>query len=260
MRLKLIACKSMFRELSYLSATCENSLDVTYIRQGYHEAPDFLRKKLQEEIDAVESGRDAHTNQFTPPQEPDSPQNLPDFDAILLGYGLCSNGIVGLHSSSHTLVVPRGHDCMTMLLGSRERYLHYFNALPGCFWYTASWIENSAMPCRAYHQKQIDYFRDMDYDDDTIDFCMEQMTGWTKHYNWAAYVKMPFYDSDSLRQFAKDAAAFYHWNFKEIDGDISLLQRFLKGQWDEDAFLVVPPGHRIIATGDARIIDYEKMD
>ena len=260
MRLKLIACKSMFRELSYLSAITENTLDVTYIRQGYHESPDFLRKKLQEEIDLIETGKDAHTNQFTPPDQPDSPQSLPDFDAILLGYGLCSNGIVGLHSKNHTLVVPRGHDCMTLLLGSKERYMEYFKSLPGCFWYSTSWIENSAMPCQFYHQKQEAYFRDMDYDEDTIDFCMEQMTGWTKNYHWAAYLKMPFFDRDKYRDFTKQAAEFYHWQFKEVEGDMSLLQRFLEGKWNEEDFLIVPPGYRIITTGDERIIACEKIE
>ena len=130
MRFKLIACKSLSRELSYLSALSQHNIDITFLRQGYHEAPSVLTEHLQAEIDAVESGSDPHTNQYTSHTDSSSPQKLPDFDAILLGYGMCSNGIVGLHSRSHTLVVPRAHDCMTLLLGSRERYLQYFKELP----------------------------------------------------------------------------------------------------------------------------------
>ena len=49
MRLKLIACKALSRELSYLSALTDNNIDTTFIRQGYHNAPDVLRRNLQQE-------------------------------------------------------------------------------------------------------------------------------------------------------------------------------------------------------------------
>jgi hypothetical protein len=44
-------------------------------------------------------------------------------EAVLLGYGLCNNGVVGLHAPV-PLVISRAHDCITLLLGSRERYNH----------------------------------------------------------------------------------------------------------------------------------------
>lgn len=34
MRLKLIACKALSRELSYLSALTDNNIDTTFIRQA----------------------------------------------------------------------------------------------------------------------------------------------------------------------------------------------------------------------------------
>ena len=64
MRLKLIACKALFRELSYLSALSENVIDTTWIRQGCHDHPEQLREVLQREIDLTESGEDLHTNKI----------------------------------------------------------------------------------------------------------------------------------------------------------------------------------------------------
>ena len=46
MRLKLIACKALFRELSYLSALSENAVDATWIRQGCHDHPEQLKEVL----------------------------------------------------------------------------------------------------------------------------------------------------------------------------------------------------------------------
>ena len=53
------------------------------------------------------------------------------YDAIILGYTLCSNGVVGLSAGSES-PVPR-HDCITLFLGGEERYLNYFRAaIPAC--------------------------------------------------------------------------------------------------------------------------------
>ena len=254
MRLKLIACKAMARELCYLSSLSEHNIDITFVRQGYHNAPDVLRRTIQAEIDAVESGKDPHTNELGGNGDVISPFSSEDFDAILIGYGLCSNGIVGLHSKKHPLVIPRGHDCITFFLGSKERYQEWFNALPGCFWYTASWIENADMPCERSYNRQIEYYREKGYDEEDLAFFLEDMNGWTKHYKNAAYIKMPFFDKAELQDFTKEAAAFYHWNYTQLDGDVSLLKKFLDGKWDQEDFLVVPPGYQVIASNDAGII------
>ena len=48
MRLKLIACKALFRELSYVSALTDNMIDITWMRQGYHTEPELLFDVLPE--------------------------------------------------------------------------------------------------------------------------------------------------------------------------------------------------------------------
>ncbi len=254
MRLKLLACKALSRELSYLSSLSDNNIDVTFIRQGYHSAPDVLRRTLQEEIDAVESGRDSHTNELGGIGEEPSPYLPEDFDAILIGYGLCSNGVVGLRSKRHRLVIPRGHDCITLFLGSKERYARCFQDWPGCFWYTASWIENSSMPCEAAQKRQVEYYREKGYDEDDLDYFLESMNDWTKTYRNAAYIRMPFFDKAEYQEFTRDAARFYGWDYNLVDGEMGLLERFIAGDWNEEDFLVVPPGKTVAASNDERII------
>ena len=41
---------------------------------------------------------------------------------IVLGYGLCSNAVLGLKTEHATLVVPRVDDCIAMMLGSNEAF------------------------------------------------------------------------------------------------------------------------------------------
>jgi len=260
MRLKLIACKALTRELSYLTSLSDNNIDITYVRQGYHNTPDLLRKTLQQEIDSVESGLDPHTNDLGGNGESMlKVHNKYDFDAILIGYGLCSNGIVGLQSKNHTLVIPRGHDCITFFLGSKERYAETFRDLPGCFWYTASWIDNSDLACEEQSKRSLEYYRDMGFDEDELEDLVEDLEGWTRNYKNAAYIKMPFFDKEEHQQFTKDAAEYFNWDYTLMEGDMSLLEKFIAGDWDPKDFLIVPPGCRVIASYDENIISYEKI-
>lgn len=258
MRLKLIACKALTRELCYLASLSQHNIDITFIRQGFHETPEILKRTLQEEIDRVESGRDPHTNELGGNGKALHVYNDYDFDAILIGYGLCSNGIVGLRSGRHTLVIPRGHDCITFFLGSKERYADYFKTLPGCFWYTGSWIENADLASEDSNRRMIEYYRKKGYDEEDLEFLLEDMTAWTQNYKTAAYIRTPFFDRPELQQFTRDAAAHFHWDYQLVEGDMGLLERFVNGQWNPEDFLIVPPGCQVAASFGPDIISYKE--
>ena len=55
------------------------------------------------------------------------------YDAILLGYGLCGNGTRGLKTARTPLVMMRGHDCISFLLGSGERFREINDSIPGIY-------------------------------------------------------------------------------------------------------------------------------
>ena len=110
-RFQFIVCKVMQREAYFCAAKSKNIVDVVLMDQGLHNEPDKLRAEVQKALDKTTDI-----------------QGRP-YDASLLGYGLCSNGIVGL-SAKIPIVVPRGHDCVTLLLGSKEKYREYHLILP----------------------------------------------------------------------------------------------------------------------------------
>ena len=247
MRLKLIACKALFRELSYIAASSDNFIDITYIRQGYHDTPSELVKVLQNEIDKIESGDDVYSY--------NSRMNKREFDAILLGYGLCSNGVVSLTSKKYPLVIPKVHDCISLFLGSKEKYNEEFAKEPGTYWYNTSWIENAFVPSEENSIEAKALYAEL-YGEENADFLYEMET--LANYNRCAYIKWPELDFPKYEKYTKDAADYFGWKYECINGDSGMLKDFLAGNWD-DRFLVVEPGKKVAADydGDNIIISEE---
>jgi hypothetical protein len=224
-RLQFIVCKVMQREAYFCSARSKNLVDVVLMEQGLHDQPDRLRTEVQK---ALETTIDIQGRAY---------------DATLLGYGLCSNGIVGL-SAKIPIVVPRGHDCITLLLGSKEKYKEYFDSHRGVYWYSPGWIESGKQPSKERYEKLLEEYK-RKYGDDNAKYLMEVEQTWIKEYNWATYIDWGLADPEPYRQYTKACAGFLNWDYDELRGDAGLMQRMVDGEWSNDEFLIVKPGCKI---------------
>lgn len=204
--------------------------------QGLHVTPDIMTEKLQAVLndDICPEGH--------------------KYDAILLGYGLCSNGTEGL-TANVPLVIPRAHDCITLLLGSKEKYKEYFDSHRGVYWYSPGWIDTNTQPGKERHESLLAEYREK-FGDDNAEYLMETEYGWTKEYNQAVYIDWDcIADAERYKRFTKDCAGYLNWQYEEIKGDSSLLQRLVDGKWDDGDFLVVEPGKKIAAdSGSENIV------
>ncbi len=242
MKYKVLACKALFRELSLISASCSSVLDITYIRRALHDTPRLLNKTLQEEIDRIDSGQDMHSNE---------PVNGEDFDAILLGYGLCSNGISQLTSKKYKLVVPRSDDCIGLYLGSYDKYREFFDKHPGTYWYNASWIENGYTPSKQTYEAKFKEYSTL-YGEDNAEYLINTENS-VKNYNTAAYVDWDELYFPHHEQYTKEAAEYLGWQYKKVAGSSSWLADFLEGKHDE-RFATALPGHTFEQDFDGRVI------
>lgn len=241
---KVIACKIMQRELAHVLAACPNALDITFLKQDLHDTPKLLTKALQEEIDRVESGCCPYTNK----------EHMFEFDAILLGYGLCSNALVGLKSRRLPLVIPRAHDCTTLFMGSKEKYQTYFHEVKGTYFYTLGWLELGAAPEEAsLERKRIEYM-DKFQDEDTVDYLMEMEEEMLKHYNSITYITWPGIESGLGLEQARRITVQKKWNLHQYDGDDSLLSNFVNGHWPEEDFLILNPGEELMPSYEDSVI------
>lgn len=240
MRLHIIACQVFYRELSLLLAQSDTVSSVTWLPQGLHDTPDLLRRRVEQAIQelyrALEQGELKHRP-----------------DAIVLGYGLCSNGIAGLAAGQIPLVACRTDDCIGIFLGAQRRYLDLFHRYDGIYWMNCGWIESAFLPTQEnYECRYQEYIRL--YGQDNADFLLEQERGWIGNYRYAGYISSPAYQSGAYLGLAREIARQCGWEFRQFEGDLSLMERLILGQWDPAEVLVCPPGHRIEPSFDQRKI------
>ncbi len=224
-RVQLIVCKVLQREAYFCAARSPNVVDIVLMEQGLHDEPDRLRREVQKALERT------HDIQGRP------------YDASLLGYGLCSNGVVGL-GAEIPVVIPRAHDCITVLLGSKERYQEYFDSHRGVYWYSPGWIESGKQPSRERYERLLEEYTQK-YGADNAQYLMEVEQTWIKEYKWTTFVDWGLVPPDDYKTFTRQCAAFLGWEYDELKGDAGLMQRFVDGVWSDEEFLIVEPGRRI---------------
>ena len=241
MRIKVIACKVLLRQLYQLAAQSPNTVDIAWMRQELHETPDKMRLALQAAIDAVEAEDER-------------------YDAIALGYGLCSNGTAGLTARKTPLVIARGHDCITLLLGDKQRYRTLFDGgKGGIYWFAQGWIENAQMPSKERYDALYKAYEEK-YGEDNAAYLLEMEQTWMREYTQAIFVRWPAegghlaaLDDDGER-FTRRSAETFGWAYSCQHGDDALLRDLIGGAWDEARFLTVQPGQTVAASNDERIV------
>jgi len=211
MKYLVIACNIMKDELLRFQT---NGISFVFLEQSLHRTPQKMKPIIQEEIERAESW---------------------DGDYIILSYGLCSNGILGVKSKSHSIVIPRVHDCIALFLGSWEKYMEEHKKEPGTYYLTKGWIEEGKSPLGIYQE----YCQR--YDKETAEWVIREEL---KNYTRIALVDMGADLLEALREQARENARFLHLRYEEIKGSLVFFEKMLRGCWDKD-FIILKPGEEV---------------
>jgi len=252
MFLKVIACEIAVRELYYTAARCPNLVDLEFLTQGYHDVPATGLREIQKRINDVPAGK---------------------YDAVVLGYGLCSNILSGITTPHTPLIVPRAHDCITFFLGSKERYQKCFQERPGTYYFTSGWLEcatrrgekslflGSGAAAPASLNMNVNYQQWVEkYGEDQAKFLVEEMGRWANAYSHGTLIDFDFTKPLELEKRVKAICGEKGWESDLLKGDLSLFERLLAGDWPQTDFLTLKPGYKIVPSYDDGIIAAVPID
>jgi hypothetical protein len=187
-RTKVIACATVIEEMLPLLPP---GVDYRVLDFGLHVNPEALKRALQE----------------------------------ALGYGLCSQAVVGLRAKDCTLVVPKVDDCIAIFLGSGQAYKAQSRAEPGTYYLTKGWIEAGDSPFDEY--------------DSLVEQYGEKKARWLmgkilKNYTRLALINTGQYELERYRDYSRRTAARFGLRYEEIPGSNALIKKMLYGPWDDE--------------------------
>jgi hypothetical protein len=230
-KVAVFACQTiemeLLRALDMLPETRRHKFEVEFLPYALHRTPNTLNSEIQKRLSA---SRDA--------------------GAVVLGYGLCSNGVLGLSPApGQRLIIPRVHDCISMLLGSRDIYAREFEAEPGTIYLSRGWIEAKGDPFSQY----LDYVSR--YGEETARWAMSEEY---KNYKRVCFIDTGVPDAEKFRLYSRRVAEFLGLDYSEKLGSLDLLNKLVVcEEGHDDEVLVIDHPHKVeqdVFLADSRAI------
>ena len=235
LHLKLIACNVFQREACWSLAHTSHLVDPEFIELGLHVNPSRLRERLQARIDEEDAGSIRH-------------------DAVLLLYGVCGNAAVGLTARRTPLVIPRAHDCATVLLGGVRRYLEVFGGNPSRPFSSVGYLERGTETYRSEGGAGLEA-------GGTYEDFVEKYGEDNAKYIWqtfhpvyegepALFIDIPETSNEDAMARAEQRLTADGRGWTVVQGDIGMIRRLIDAEWDSREFLVLPPGETVAGVYD----------
>jgi len=246
MRIKFLCCDVFTRIACDLVAKSPHIVDLEFLPMLTHDEPKKLNKMIQEKINKSvnESGR--------------------KYDAVILGFGLCGNSTIGL-SCPIPMVIPRAHDCCTIHMGCRENFLAVFGDILSARWSSTGFYEREhsvissccgTSNCCGKTEQFSSYKTSAEYmgyvkqyGEDNADYIWETMHP-EMETNEAVYIKIDGFEySGSFEDYEREIDKAGK-KLKIAYGNTSFLKSLVDGKWEDERFLIVPPGKKISGVYD----------
>jgi len=246
LHLKLLSCNVFQREACWCLTHTPHLVDPEFIELGLHVNPSRLRERLQAKIDAEDASDIRH-------------------DAVLLLYGVCGNAAVGLAARRAPLVIPRAHDCATVLLGGVARYLEVFGDNPSRPFSSIGYLERCLETYRTEGGAGLEA-------GNTYEDFVEKYGEDNAKYIWqtlhpvyedqpALFIDIPETSQADAMARAEERLTADGRGWSVVKGDIGMIHRLIRAEWNPREFLVVPPGATVAGVYDMeKVLAYESSN
>jgi len=207
MTVKIIACEVMKEEL--LAISPDFQVEYEFIPMKLHLYPQKLHIELQNILD----------------------RSL-GYSKIILAFGLCGGATKNLKASDSPLIIPRVHDCLPILLGSKTAYEHFTKEELGTFYLSCGWmiaekniLSSHQQVCEKHGEKKALRVLERMYDS----------------YKKVLFIHTGCTEEEAAIQQSKQIAELLKLCYDTVQGNDAYIQKIVNGPWDEDHFAHIAP-------------------
>lgn len=226
-KIGLIGCGVMQLDVEAAAQAAGVALEQHYLEAGLHDNPGELKRRLQAKVDELSASG--------------------DYERIVLAYGICGRGVVGIQARQVPLVVPRVNDCIALFLGSDQAYREQFASCPGTFYISAGWFEKKVQP-RGRRTAPKGPLPDSDlqrltkrYGEENGRAIADFLGSWKRNYQRVVFIDTGAGDTARYEAYARAMAEEFGWDYERVSGSQDLVMALLTCQESSDQVLWVPP-------------------
>ncbi|ATW27420.1 DUF1638 domain-containing protein [Candidatus Formimonas warabiya] len=208
---KIIACEVLKEEL--LAVTSGREIEFEFLPQGRHNYPEKLGRELQDILDG-----------------------LTGYERVVLAFGLCGGAAKNLRAGDFTLTIPRVHDCIPLLLGSKARFAEHQSEGTGTLYMSRGWTSSDGSIVSEY-QRTYEKFGEK-----KAARIFEIMFN---GYRRVLFISAGLPDEEKYVQRSKEIGQLLKLDHQITQGNLTYIDKLVNGPWPEDEFINIAP-HEVI--------------
>ncbi|HWQ42620.1 MAG TPA: DUF1638 domain-containing protein [Desulfosporosinus sp.] len=207
MTLKIIACEVMKEEL--LAAASGRDIEFEFLAQGKHNYPE----KLNQELQTILNG-------------------LTGYSQVILAFGLCGGAAKNLQIGDFTLTIPRVHDCIPLLLGSRASFEKHRLEEIGTLYMSCGWTSSDGSVVAEYNRTYEKYGEKK-----TARIFDMMYSG----YKRVLFIRTGIPNEEEHLQRSREIGQLLKLDHQTTQGSLRYIDKLVNGPWDEEDFINIPP-------------------
>lgn len=204
---KKLLCCDVFKE-EMLSIALPADLELEFLSMGLHLHPAKLHQEVQAALD--------HTAGCS---------------LVILGFGLCGGALKGIKAPGCPMVMPRVHDCIPVLLGSKAKYHTLQEADRRTFYFSGGWVEGERMIIPEYERSIVQFGPKK---------ALRILQMMFENYNRLMYIHTGHPRGQATLEKTKAFADTLQLSCHETTGCTDYLKKLLYGPWEDEDFVIIP--------------------